>query len=225
MFRTIVWRYRYPELYDDSEAHRRIEDLARDLSGRRIAVVGNAQSLFDFQDGSVIDGHDVVVRLNRGVVFQPKSQGQRTDMVGISCPMSWKEVQEGFGTPKLIWLSPIRELMAADLVRKRMEMAWVPFDTWRELKGQLGQGRPSSGLIILYALKMAFEPSAISLFGFDWKASRTSYHDNAQHVREMSKTWHNWDVERRIVQSWTRGEPVIRIYPLEKHFAASGLVQ
>src|SRR5689334_14184716 len=127
VLRHLFLRASCPELFDDAWASSTLERCRARLDGRNIALVGNAQSLLMGRElGSLIDDSDVVVRLNRGVISQPKKQGQRTDLLAVACDISFSEAQRQFGAPQVIWLSPLRVLMSADMVKARRQIALVP---------------------------------------------------------------------------------------------------
>ena len=65
--------------------------MAELLSGKSIAIVGNAKSILETNYGEKIETHDVIVRLNKGYVTQPNAQGTRTDMVGLTPELSEDE--------------------------------------------------------------------------------------------------------------------------------------
>jgi hypothetical protein len=76
------------------------------IAGKSIAVVGNAQSLFDAEFGTEIDAHDIVIRLNKGFVKSPLAQGHRTDFWGFTPELSEAEMQDHFDPKVILFLIP-----------------------------------------------------------------------------------------------------------------------
>ena len=209
------WRHfrAFGELYDPVANERSLGNLLNALKSAKVAVVGNAQSILDNANGADIDSHDVVVRLNRGLITEPAAQGKRSDILGLACNMTHAEVAEAFGTPRIVWLTPIRELMANDLLRRRTELSVVPIPHWMDLKRQIDEARPSAGLIVLNLLLHYSSCERIDLYGFDWKASKTLYHSVERHEREgVKRRWHDWELERRLVEKWSAEEDRLRIH-------------
>lgn len=66
------------------------------ICGKRVAIVGNAQSIFDTVHGKAIDAHDVVIRFNKGFITAPDAQGSKTDILLLACELTAEELQ-GFG--------------------------------------------------------------------------------------------------------------------------------
>jgi CDP-diacylglycerol pyrophosphatase len=56
-----------------------LDALAADVSGKTIALVGNARSLLQAKHGKRIDEADIVIRINSAPTSAPESHGRRTD--------------------------------------------------------------------------------------------------------------------------------------------------
>lgn len=194
--KTVLFRLRNRHLYDDRRQRRQMQEEAQRFEGKRVALVGNAQSIFDRSDGQLIDDHDVVVRLNWGGVRQPESQGQRTDILCLACSLTEAEWRDMFGSPPVIWVTPVRHLLTKDMVR-HVDFCY-PLSQWELLsRNMLGGNRPSAGLISLHMLR-AFAPISISLFGFDWKRTKTFYNSKENDWLHS----HAWEQEQKLIASW-----------------------
>jgi hypothetical protein len=64
-------------------------------------------------------------------------------------------------------------------------------------------------------LREYFSPSRISLFGFDWKRTKTFYHESAR------PSWHDWDAERRLVEEWLTDDQRLAAPALKSTLSAS----
>jgi len=188
-----VFKVRHRHLFDD-ELHRgRLEQIADRFAGKRVALIGNASSIFETGNGTAIDSHDVVVRLKRGRVIDASRQGTRTEVLCVANRLPMAEANEMFGAPHIIWVSPKRELMDASMTGS---VDCFPICEWRRLYELMGARRPSAGLISLFMLREMFAPAAITLFGFDWKTTKTFFH------KDKRLSWHDWDGERELIAKW-----------------------
>ena len=205
--RGAAFRLRYRDLYDDTKQQARLLSFAPRLKDKSVAVVGNAQSLFEHDYGSLIDSHDIVLRFNKGFVTNPLKQGRQTDILSLAYGLSLQEIREHFGDAAVIWVTPLRELMAKDLLNNRHNVPCVPFSLWRELYVEMNGVRPSAGTITIKLLRTLFEPMKISLFGFDWKATKTFYHDKDE------RGWHDWQSEMQLVRRWISEDSRLSLHP------------
>ena len=211
--RRLLNRNAFAHLYDDAYCRSSLRRLEAQCAGQSVALVGNAQSLLEQAQGPAIDGHDVVIRLNRGLIRNPEAQGCRTDMLGLACDMSMSEIRHAFGNPTLAWLTPIRELITNDVLATRDSMAFAPVDFWRDLSRQVGDARPSAGLIMLATLREFGGCTSIDLYGFDFKHSKTFYHSDERHGREgVKRPWHDWSAEESLVQRWVREDKSLKVH-------------
>lgn len=157
-----------------------------------VAVVGNAQSLFDQSHGEDIDKHDVVIRINRAAQLMDisrdydKSHGTRTD---IWCMWRHREYENaGIVEPKnvcqMMWWEdkPLKHV-------HQIHTGWFSnaVEPWT----------PSTGLMILAWLYTL--PCTVDAYGFDWKATPT-YTDPEGHHDQ--KEVHNFEIERQVCQNF-----------------------
>lgn len=144
---------------------------------KSIALVGNAQSIFNHNHGFVIDSHQVICRFNQGgIILDSKSQGSRTDILFVNDFKYFGHI-------------PGNKIQIHDL-------------DIGDLKEQLGHDRPSSGLRAIYHM-IQCSPSKLSLFGFDSKATPTYYldsknepHDYQNEKRFIRKLFSQYDFLR-----------------------------
>ena len=68
--------------------------MVAELSGRRVALVGNARSLSERSEGEEIDSADLVIRLNAAPLPSPASHGMRTDWMAMSVPVEAKVIAQ-----------------------------------------------------------------------------------------------------------------------------------
>lgn len=72
--------------------YKNIQPILNDIKGKNVAIVGNAKSLFDKNDGDKIDSFDFVIRFNKGFINEPEKQGTKTDMLILACLLSKPDI-------------------------------------------------------------------------------------------------------------------------------------
>lgn len=125
------------------------------LQPQSISVVGNAKSIFEKQNGNIIDSADFVIRFNGGSIVKPKSQGTRTDIFVHSYMQTTKKE---FKKLKFIW--------------NTLHMSERNY-----LYNRLGK-KPSNGLVAIQHLLNKWPSAHVMLFGFDWKETPTFYNND-----------------------------------------------
>ena len=185
-----------PELYDDRVQLPRLMALSEWGEGRSVAIVGNAESLFAARGGEAIDSHDLVLRINRGFITRPESQGTRTDLVCLATKIAPEEARREFGNATIVLASPYRSNTSSGMLHPTNNPLCYPFTAWRELCVQVDEKPPSAGLIAVDIARRFMKARSVSLFGFDWKATKTFYR------RELRRGIHDWPAERRHIEKW-----------------------
>ena len=174
-----------------------IKKHAEWLRGRRVALVGNAQSLLDTVFGSQIDSMDFVVRMNHGVILKPISQGSRTDILAMSCRMSEPDLLRQFDPKVIFWMTP-RWWHIAPYSRQVMQrVSFFSHRDWKQLSRERLDGRrPSTGFMTAQLL-LQLGAREVHLFGFDFGRTPTFY--NAPDY----KTPHDYAAEARQLRAQT----------------------
>lgn len=148
------------------------------VSGKKVALVGNAQSqLRTYAD---IDEHDVVVRMNRGFFVKNDFDtiGKRTDVLLTSGLAKPAEIDLFLAEVSyVIWMSPKKREALSN--RHLGAMYFYPLDWWDELYAQLGH-RPSTGCMGIDLFSRIVGGGEIQLYGFDFWGTPTSYTNKIQ---------------------------------------------
>ena len=143
------------------------EALMAELSGQRVALVGNARSLSHRSKGEEIDGADLVIRLNAAPLPSLASHGARTDWMAMSVPVE-AGVIAARNPGRLLWMTPKRKRLPWRIASDP-RFALAPA-TWNaRLADELG-ARPTTGLMLIDLLARS-ETRAVRLHGFDFFAS------------------------------------------------------
>ena len=156
------------------------------LAGKDVIIIGNAQSLFDHDHSALINYHDVVVRMNAGVELnhrQIELTTDRCDMYtgsGSFFDLSRCTVEE----PEwLVYMTPKgREGLHENI-------QFYPLEWWRVLFTELGEARPSTGIMTIdMCLRLG---GKVSIVGFDWYTTPTFYGTHASPVHNFcrEKDW------------------------------------
>lgn len=163
-----------------NEKYGEIQEIGNDIKGKRVAIVGNAKSLFSKRQGQEIDDHDFIIRFNKGFLYEPDKQGHKTTLLMMACTMLPEEV-EGFHAKYVVNRSRFYHNQGYTLRdNERMRMA-------EELGAQ-----PSTGFIAI-DICLHFEAKSVDLYGFDWECSPTFYNP------ANYKTQHKYLKEKEIV--------------------------
>mgnify|MGYP000939954898 CR=1 FL=1 len=159
---------------------RALEELREMVSGRDVALVGNAQSLFS--SPRPIDRHELVARINRGYrldAAKAAMAGTRMDLLLTS----WfpgqvvREMLSACG--HVAWMSP----SGRDRLRRidAGQMYFYPLEWHEELQRSLATGsRPSTGCMAIDLLMRLIGPGTVTLYGFDFWQSPTWYTGEAR---------------------------------------------
>ncbi len=145
------------------------------LQGKTVALVGNAQALFDKEYGSEIDEHEVIVRINKAAMLYErfdvaKSHGTRTDIW-----MFWRTAEYKKHFSKID--PQIKKMHMGHQDRNRLDTTIIqyvyPDSLYSVLKKKAGKhANPTTGFMALdYILHC--EPTMLSIYGFDWKETPT----------------------------------------------------
>lgn len=167
---------RYPE----------IEEIGKHITGKSVAIVGNAQSIFTKNNGEKIDNHDFVIRFNRGFIFKEKSQGKRTDLLLLACEPTDEEIA-----------SYNARFVCNRSKHYHNKTKYTITNSQRQLmKDRIGS-QPSTGFMAV-DICMNFGAKSIDLYGFDFEKTPTYYNP----VGYVTK--HNYSKEEEIIRDYER---------------------
>ncbi len=178
------------KLFSRSNARMRAE-----IAGKSVVIVGNAKSLLSRDFGDEIEAADIVIRLNKGFVVEPRAQGARTDMVGLTPELSEAEVEQKFA-PRF-WLMLIPKMRHYRIFKRAhvRSTLFYPFRWWLADRNLIGR-RSSSGFMAISWLMRLDCAGSVTLYGFDFGQTATYYNPVGY------KTPHNFAREGEIVRGW-----------------------
>lgn len=151
------------------------------IDNKYVALVGNAESLFDFQYGSEIDDHQVVIRINDTAIFHddltPRhSQGTKIDIWAFWDVYRFITSQSQYRTKRtdeFFYKGKFKKLnLCMGMREKGFELNDKEFglDIKQQCRKELGN--PSTGLVLLYLLDN-MNPKEVNVYGFDFKKTKT----------------------------------------------------
>lgn len=163
------------------------------FEGKDVALVGGAGAIFEQEYGDQIDKHEVVVRMNRGVIIKnAKSQGSKTDYWAIGKPTTVSDIIGKYKFKGNFHLSEAQR----DPKHPNIDY-YMPMEILNKLKSpsEYNYKKPSSGLVCLYYLYFHCKPKSLSLYGFDWNKSGTWYY-----IPWAFGRGHDWGLEERYIK-------------------------
>lgn len=166
--------------------YRGIKEVADYIKGKRVAIVGNAKSLFGQSYGKEIDSHEVIIRFNRGFIQDAERQGKNTSILMLACELNRFDIDK----------------YNADYVVNRSgyyrnAVRFIISNADRELlKRKIGK-QPSTGFMAI-DLCLTAGAESIDLYGFAGNASPTFYNE-PDYI-----TQHDYDKEQEIIKIYEK---------------------
>ena len=156
------------------------------IKGKKVAIVGNAKSIFDKRNGKAIDEHDTVIRFNKGFIHDKNVQGSFTTMVFLACNLASYELQ---GYKAKFFINRSNHYYNPTALR-------VANGDRKFLANRLG-AQPSTGFMVI-DICLRFGAEQIDLYGFDFGETITFYND-PNYV-----PLHNYKEEGNIVREYEK---------------------
>ena len=151
-----------------------VSQLRNLVDGKSVALIGNAESLFDLGLGKEIDGHDVVIRLNRGFVRDAASQGSRTDVIGTGQPLSLDQINNQYRAKLVYWLSHRWWRMPRWSAARWQAVEVIPYKNLTAINKEV-RLRPTSGYVMIRNLMEHTRPREVNIYGFDFYKTPNFY--------------------------------------------------
>ena len=164
-----------------------LPELLNYIKGKRVAIVGNAQSQFEKTYGEEIDNADIVIRFNKGFIKDPSSQGTKTNILMLACELTEEELAS----------------YHADIVVNRSNQYKNKVDYTlgsmdkEVLRNRIRINQPTTGFIAI-DLCMTANAKSITLYGFDFEKTKTWYNPDGY------KTPHNYHKEEELVRIYEK---------------------
>lgn len=176
-----------------------IKKLKNLCDGKKIAIVGNAQSLLESKKGKAIDENDIVIRINKGFIVDEKAQGDKTTIYATSISISEDVIKYRFGNVKMVvWLTPKISNMVKYSAKMKDKLCIYSLSDWWRLRRKI-RNRPTSGIMLIDYLCRYCKFAELNIYGFDFFASNSL--NNEIPLQQLKKgTPHNFDGEKMFVE-------------------------
>lgn len=179
-------------------------ELLATLSGKTVALVGNARALANSTLGAEIDGHDVIVRINLAPMPYAESHGTRTDWLGLATRIKpWD--RERIAPGRILWMSHKRKRLDYDTARSP-GFYLHPLADYEVLNETLG-APPTTGAMLI-ALLLQSDLARLDLYGFDFFASQS-----LSGSRSAEQVPHDFKTEAEWVQALTQQDTRLHLHP------------
>ena len=182
------------------------EDILARLSGKSVAIVGNARALCETSQGADIDAADIVIRLNSAPMPAAASHGARTDWLAMSTPVS-QAIVAARAPDILMWMTPKRRRLPLRIARHK-DFYLNAKDDWQILRATL-PANPTTGLMVI-DLVAASTASRVDLYGFDFFSSLS-----LSGRRSAEQVPHDFGSEREWVEQRLRGDARLTLHPMK----------
>ena len=169
------------------------------FENKRVALVGNAESLFNKNYGKEIDSHDVVIRMNKAAMLYTRfdceeTHGKRTDVWAV---WNFNEYENYMNNiDKNIKVIHMSGRIRNSIKSTRVDFMY-PLNMYSEIKKHAGKlQNPTTGLMMLDYLSHC-NPRKVYIYGFDWKETPTFTDMNR---KEEKICGHNYDTEKEYCE-------------------------
>lgn len=162
------------------------------FENKKVAVVGNAESLMRQRYGAEIDKADVVVRINRGGYRYPDFSTQMGTRLDVWCMQNAKQNKMFFHKTHTANVFKM-QMDTIEVSPQFIELVNCVYSTemCKELSSHLSK-KPSTGLRVLDYVYHS-NPKEVYVYGFDWKETY-SWHEKRICVA------HNFNEERNYCE-------------------------
>lgn len=175
------------------------------FEGKTIAIIGNAESILNFNFGSEIDQHDIVIRINNCDIKDPKSQGWKIDIWASSYPLSERIIEDILKVNIILWMSPKLEKMPRYSLKLLKKTFLYPYKDWKKLYKKI-KARPTTGMMLVDFVTNRLNPLRISLYGFDFFKTKNI---NEEEIRKG--TPHDFKREELIIRKIANDNEKVKI--------------
>ncbi|HMQ42239.1 MAG TPA: glycosyltransferase family 29 protein [Paracoccus sp. (in: a-proteobacteria)] len=179
------------------------EGLLAAAKGKTVALVGNARALASSTMGPEIDGHDIVIRINRAPMPYAETHGSRTDWLGLATRLGKADrarIQPG----RILWMSHKRKRL--DYQSATSPGFYLhPLADFEALKTRLGAA-PTTGAMLIELL-LRSDLARLDLYGFDFFASKS-----LSGSRSAEQVPHDFDAEAAWVEGLLQSDPRLHLH-------------
>lgn len=170
------------------------------LAGKTVALVGNARALMQMRQGSAIDDHDIVIRINNAPGLGTEAAGNKLDWLATAI------LPRPLCVERVLWIGRKVHKIPFDLMTSGQLHVYSA-----ACRNALSEGlgaRASTG-IMTTELLLRSPAASITLYGFDFYASRSLSGDHS-----IDTAPHNYHAEKDWITDKTAQDPRLEIVPM-----------
>lgn len=154
--------------------------LVEQFGDKRVALVGPAPEMLEMDYGPMIDGHDIVIRMNAAVpelADKPRAIGTKTDVLAVAKMSAYVATYNAGCRPKSLWWMKLTEMGQRDHDALRGHLRANPgnvtsfFRYPRDMELRVTQrvgAPPTTGLRVIDALEFYGYPACVTVFGMNF---------------------------------------------------------
>ncbi|MFV0408697.1 MAG: glycosyltransferase family 29 protein [Paracoccus sp. (in: a-proteobacteria)] len=178
-------------------------ELLAVLSGKSVALIGNARALAQGTSGAEINAHDLVIRINLAPMTGPQSHGTRTDWLGLAVRLRGAE-RARINPGRILWMSHKRKRL--DYASAQSPGFYLhPLDDHAALKAEIG-APPTTGAMLIDLL-LCSDLARLDLYGFDFFASKS-----LSGGRSAEQVPHDFNAEAVWVEARAKADPRLHLH-------------
>ena len=180
------------------------DELLEALSGKTVALVGNARALSQGAQGAEIDAYDLVVRINLAPMPDAASHGARTDWLGLAVRLPRAE-RARIAPGRILWMSHKRKRL--DYTSAQSQGFYLhPQPDYLALRDHL-RATPTTGAMLIDLL-LRSDLTRLDLYGFDFFVSQS-----LSGSRTAEQVPHDFSAEAAWVEGLLTTDPRLHLHP------------
>jgi hypothetical protein len=180
------------------------------FEGKTVALVGNAQSLFNKEYGAEIDNHEVVVRLNKAAMLYTEFEAEKTHGKKTNVWIFWNA---GEYKSQFVKHPHVKKMHAGHQARfdanlKHVDFTYPNIPNYELLRRKSGNhNNPTTGFIAIDWITSC-SPKSLDIYGFDWKDTPTF--TDPRRIRDKGCP-HDFETERKYIRDNILTLPYVRL--------------
>lgn len=177
-----------------------LEEIREFCKGKKICLIGNADSVLRKKRN--IDSFEIICRMNRGdPEGKEKFIGSRTDILFLSTGMSGQNIQKAFSPQFIVWMTACHRLASPWVLKYGIQN---PKEDWQNLFNEL-KINPTTGMLALNFLLKHIDFKHLTIYGFDFFASKTWYNTQIDSGQK-----HSGKKEKILFMEMIKDNPKVR---------------
>ena len=214
--RKLIRRRRLRKNDQFQKAKQIISDL---LSGKKVAIIGNAESFYNKDWSEQLKEYDVIVRINAGICLTEEQKAKTTDR----CDIYFDRYEGEYASklqevntcedPKLILINrPEKKNLAKLYKTTDPRVYYLTRELVAHAKNVINGEPPTMGLRVFMLLCDIGNFSELALFGFDFFET-PDFYDGKTHILEDKNIIHNPKEEKAYILTKIEKDSRLKWFP------------